>query len=223
MDAPDLPQTEHLQALAGLRRINRVSRTTGTMVRPLLAFAKRQRLKRVRLLDVASGGGDVPIAIALEAKRAKLIVELTLFDRSAVALDHAREQARRIGMDVQTIVGDAADGLPKDAYDAVTCSLFLHHLTQQDVTATLRNIKSVAACVVLISDLRRARLGLVAAHVGCRLLSRSDIVHFDGPASVRAAWTIAEMGTMADEAELTGATITRHWPWRMLLEWEQHV
>lgn len=223
MDAPDVPPTAHLQALAGLRRINRISRTAETMLGRLTAFGHRQRLKRLRLLDVASGGGDVPIAIALGARRAGLTVDLTLFDRSPVALDHAATQARMHRIDVQTIVGDAATRLPKDAFDAVTCSLFLHHLSATDVVATMANMLAVAAGVVLISDLRRARLGLVAAHIGCRLLSRSDIVHFDGPASVKAAWTVDELSEMAETAGLRGATITPLWPWRMLLEWERHA
>ena len=50
---------------------------------------------------------------------------------------------------------------------------------------------------VVISDLRRSRSGFVIAWIGTRLLSRSPVVHYDGPVSVRAAWTIRELAGFA--------------------------
>ena len=54
---------------------------------------------------------------------------------------------------------------------------------------------------------------------GSRLLTRSPIVHVDGPLSVRAAFTVAEARQLAERAGLSGATIRRHWPQRFLLSW----
>jgi hypothetical protein len=45
----------------------------------------------------------------------------------------------------------------------------------------------------------------VAAWTGCHLLSRSPIVHFDGPTSARAAWTRNELRTHAEHAGLVTA------------------
>ena len=74
-------------------------------------------------------------------------------------------------------------------------------------------------CVV-ISDLRHSAFGYFLAWVMCRLLSRSPIVHHDGPVSVRAAWTLEELRTMAAEAGLVRAQVRSCWPWRMLLVWQ---
>lgn len=222
MDAPDIDPARHLQALEGLRRINQISRAANVMLRPILAFAKRRQLTRLRLLDVASGGGDVPIELARLARRAGPTIDLTLFDISPTALEHAAECARRVGIEVMTQRGNAAEGLPDGPFDVVTNSLFLHHLARPDVTRVLANMKAVTNGVMVVSDLRRSSLGLIAAHIGCRLLSRSDVVHCDGPVSVKAAWTMEELSQLATEAGLNGAKFSRHWPWRMLLTWEQH-
>ena len=53
--------------------------------------------------------------------------------------------------------------------------------------------------LLLLTDLRRTHLGLAIAWIGCRVLSPSSIVRFDGPVSVRAAWTPAELAAMARE------------------------
>ncbi|HEV7299338.1 MAG TPA: methyltransferase domain-containing protein [Tepidisphaeraceae bacterium] len=220
MDAPDLAPQSHLRALAGLRRINRISFAARSMLGPLRQVAARERWRTVRLLDVASGGADVPIALATAAKRHGLELNLTLFDQSDVALDHARQQAEQAGHRVKVHAGNAVDTLPPGEFDVITSSLFLHHLTEADAVAVLANIRRAAPRVLLISDLRRSLPGLAAAHVGCRVLSRSEIVHYDGPASVRGAWTIDEMRRMATRSGLEGATVRRQFPWRMLLQWE---
>ncbi len=106
--------------------------------------------------------------------------------------------------------------------DVVTNSLFLHHIREpEQVVALLRRMAEIAGRMVVISDLVRSRIGLFGAWAGCRLLSRSKIVHHDGPASVRAAWTLQEIADFAAQAGMTGARIHRAKPWRMLLVWEK--
>jgi 2-polyprenyl-3-methyl-5-hydroxy-6-metoxy-1,4-benzoquinol methylase len=222
MDSPDVDELAHLQALEGLRRINRVSRTAGRMLQPILEFTRRSGLKRISILDVACGGGDVPIGLALEAQNHGLHVDLTLLDRSGTAIRQAATAAAQAGIQCRCIQTDALAESPSVKADVVTSSLFLHHVHQpRDVIEFLRRLSSVAERLLVISDLRRSRWGLAAAWAACRALSRSRIVHHDGPASVRAAWTVQEMSSFAQQAGLTGARIRRCAPWRMLLVWER--
>ena len=80
---------------------------------------------------------------------------------------------------------------------------------------------SAARRLVLVNDLRRTRFGFALAHLACRLLTRSPIVHHDGPLSVRAAFTSEEALELALEAGLAGAMISHHWPQRFLLSWRK--
>jgi hypothetical protein len=73
--------------------------------------------------------------------------------------------------------------------------------------------------MVLINDLIRSRLGYVLAYLGTRILTGSKIVRYDGPQSVRAAFTIPEAQQLAEQAGLQNAAISRHWPARFLLRW----
>jgi hypothetical protein len=85
----------------------------------------------------------------------------------------------------------------------------------------LRRMADAAGRLVLVNDLCRGATGLALAHLACRLLTRSPVVHTDGPRSVAAAFTPTELAGLAAEAGLTGATVTRHWPCRMLLSWRR--
>jgi 2-polyprenyl-3-methyl-5-hydroxy-6-metoxy-1,4-benzoquinol methylase len=222
MDSPDVEKGAHLQALAGLKRINFISRTAHKVLPPIYELARREKLDRISLLDIACGGGDVPIGVAIGLQRRGIGVDLTLLDRSATAVQQSSTVARKAGISCQGVQADVLMALPPVRADVVTNSLFMHHLRDpEEVLLLLRRMSEMADRMVVISDLVRTRMGLVGAWVACRLLTRSKIVHHDGPASVRAAWTAEEMVQLAKRAGLTGARIVSCAPWRMLLIWEK--
>jgi hypothetical protein len=137
------------------------------------------------------------------------------------AIAFARHRAAQRGAKVAFFSLDAlADSLPTD-YDVLSCSLFLHHLEEAQAVDLLRRMAAAARRCVLIHDLRRGLAGFWLACVGTRLLSRCDVVHLDGPRSVRAAFTVAEAAALARQAGLEGAVVTPRWPCRFLLSWQR--
>jgi len=106
-------------------------------------------------------------------------------------------------------------------YDVVMCSLFLHHLERGQARTLLARMAEQARRLVLVNDLVRSPAGWLLAHVGTRLLSRSWVVHTDGPRSVAGALTTAELREVAAEAGLVGAEVAGRWPFRMLLTWRR--
>jgi 2-polyprenyl-3-methyl-5-hydroxy-6-metoxy-1,4-benzoquinol methylase len=171
------------------------------------------------VLDVACGGGDLLIELARHAKRAGVDVAWSGCDISPTALDHARSAASKAGVTIAFYAHDVIAEPLEKTYSFVSSTLFLHHLRRPDAVRLLENVRGAASEAVFIDDLLRSRRGYLLAWLGCRLLSRSPVVHFDGPASVRAAFTPAEAIQLADEAGLHGATIRTHWPCRYLMEW----
>jgi 2-polyprenyl-3-methyl-5-hydroxy-6-metoxy-1,4-benzoquinol methylase len=224
MDAPDLDPTRHVQALRALARVNRVSGVASRVWQDVLSLSRergsRGRDEPLRLLDVACGGGDVMVDVARRARAAGVPLEVHGCDISPVALEHARKTAGRWGLEPSLHERDVlAEGLPT-GYDVVCSSLFLHHLSDEEAVDLLRSMAG-AGHRVLVQDLLRGTLGYVLAWAGLRLLSRSEVAHVDGPLSVRAAFSMAEIRTMATEAGLRGAVIRRGWPERFILRWRE--
>src|SRR5262245_12066156 len=58
MDQPGLSQESHRSALAALGRINFLSATAGALFAPLARLHGELGARKLRILDVASGGGD---------------------------------------------------------------------------------------------------------------------------------------------------------------------
>ena len=225
MDDPAIAPADHRAALQGLRRANRFSRSASIVWPVLRQLATDSTTAQpLKILDIASGGGDVTWEIARRAKRHHLPIQVEGCDRSQFAVEYAtKAQAASETFPVRFFPLDVLqDDLPK-GYDVLMCSLFLHHLSHEDAQRLLSRMADAAKRLVLINDLRRTRLGYALAYVGSRLLSRSPIVHYDGPLSVRAAFTSEEVLKLALEAGLKGATMTHHWPERYLLSWRKPV
>lgn len=219
MDDPGLDPAAHHRALRGLARLNWLSRPVTEMWPPIRAFAQRQS-GPLRLLDVACGGGDVTLALWRRAQRRRLPIEVHGCDISATALAHARETADRAGAKVNFHRCDVLGEPLPEGYHIITCALFLHHLTDEAIVQLLDRMRRHAALVV-ISDLRRTRLGLIITHLATRLMTRSRIVHVDGPRSVRAALTIDELRALTARAGMTDADVRPCFPERMRLVWHR--
>lgn len=218
MDRPDLDPQQHRAALRGLARLNAWS-GSARILWPAIERLARGRKGPLRLLDLATGCGDVPIRVALRARLRGMHLAITGLDRSPLALDEARDRARRHGLEAEFRQHDVvADDLPAARHDVVTCSLFLHHLSEGEVVTVLTRARQAASAMV-VCDLDRRPAGLALTWLATRLLTRSSVVHFDGLASVRAAFTPVEMAGLAARAGLAGAVVTRRWPFRWLLEW----
>jgi len=225
MDQPDLDAGEHHRALRALARINWLS-ASARILWPAIRNLCRERTAKgdatpVRVLDVATGGGDVPVRLWHKARRAHIPLEVAGCDFSSVALEHARTFATVHDAKVDFFSLDVlAAPIPK-GYDVITSSLFLHHLDEQQALTVLGKLRESAGQLALVNDLARSRTGWLAAYVGSRVLTRSPMVHTDAILSVEGAFTPNEALDLARRAGWNGATVQRKFPFRYLLSWRR--
>lgn len=220
MDDPALPPQEHDRALADLARLNSLARSAA-----ILWPAVREELQRAaaagrvaRVLDVATGSGDIPVTLGRWARLEGLEARWIGVDASEHALARASQRAAREGVPLELHCADATRALPVRA-DVVISSLFLHHLSEAQAMDALRAMSGAAHSALIVSDLRRSAPGLALAWTVSRALSRSPVVHFDAVVSVRGAFTERELAGLAQAAGLRGASVRRAWPQRMILQW----
>jgi SAM-dependent methyltransferase len=219
MDRPDL-DTQHLHgALRGLERVNWWSGSAAILWPRLRTLAHQGRGQRLRVLDVATGAGDVPIRLWHRARRAGLDMEIDGCDRNAATLQYARKRAEAKRATVQFFPLDVLRDDPPRGYDVIMSSLFLHHLDEDQATSFLRRLAAATRRMLLINDLVRSRAGFLLAYLGTRVLSTSPVVHTDGPRSVEGAFTLEEARALAEQAGLEGASVAPRWPCRYLLTW----
>ena len=217
MDDPSLPKHDHVLALKGLARLNRVSGVEGSMFRAVRKFVDGRPGRRLRVLDVASGSGDVPLGWVKRAQHEGWSIDLTCVDNRQTACEEQQRRAGEQGLKIQSLQQDCiAQPLPS-GFDVVTCSLFFHHLTNPQVFRLLQAMQLASVGGLVLCDLERSRLNLELVRVASHCLSRSSVVHYDATTSVRAAFTLDEFQTLASSALARPFRVHRVFPCRFLL------
>lgn len=221
MDDPTLEAGLHDAALDGLARLNRVGGIDRGFRRPIESLLRTMPAGPIRILDLATGSGDLPMRLDrwLARRRPDLERHWIGVDISDHALVRATDRARASGLHFEPHRCDVlADELP--SCDVAMCSLFLHHLDEPSAVTAIRRLDAAARLGVVLGDLRRTRLGLALASTAARLLSRSPVVHADAPASVRAAFDDTEFERIVHEAVgAASPSFARTFPERRIAWW----
>jgi ubiquinone/menaquinone biosynthesis C-methylase UbiE len=212
LDADAGSPAEIARSLADIRFVNRWFGGVSTTSALVQHVAERTGRADFSLLEVAAGSGDVPESTQRRLQYRDIRLAITLLDRRASHLP---------GLNPRVVAADAL-ALPfrDQSFDLVACGLFAHHLEPDGVVAFVNEALRVARVAVLINDLIRDPLHLGLVYASLPLHGR--LSRHDGPASVRGAYTVAEMSEML---RLTGAArveITRHYLFRMgVVAWRE--
>jgi SAM-dependent methyltransferase len=181
--------------LRDLARINR--RLGGTAAsRTALARLLDGRTGPATLLDVGTGGADIPLALLADASRSGRQLRITAVDSRQEVLDAARAVDGRVGTTrgLELMLGDGRSlPWPDRSFDVVHASLLVHHLEPPEAIAFLVEAARLARRGVVVNDLVRARHHWIGARVLLAASTRNRSTRYDGPLSVRRAYTRVEL------------------------------
>ncbi len=222
MDDAEVDLQQHWEALSALKRIHRCSNRDFFLWRELQQLAPPHGDPPLRVLDIATGGGDLPITLWHRAKQSNQAMYFDGCDRSEQALAYARRDAEESHAHVRFFPYDVFQGPLPAGYDVLLCSLFFHHMSEDEVMDFLRRAHQAAGKALLVYDLDRTYLSYWAVWLGTRLLARgSRMAKYDGLVSVQAAFTVAEVQKLARNAGMAGVVIRRVFPAGYLLSWRR--
>ena len=152
-----------------IQRVNRLLGGSSVILRhvPTL-LSTTSATEPVTILDLATGSGDIPLAISQWARRRNLPLRIVASDVSPAILELARKQTS--GDPAITIAEYDARSvpLPDKAFDIVLCSLSLHHFSADNAIRVLRQMDRLARRGFILNDLRRGRIGYAAAWIASR-------------------------------------------------------
>lgn len=200
----EVPPPEEQARIAGyLAFVNRWLGGTSAVAHHL-----RGRSEPLVLLDVAAGAADITRSLAGQFPNVK-----------AIALDLSEWMLSLVG-GVPRIRGDAFRLPVRDrSVDFVISTHFFHHLDDEQVVRVLREFDRVARRGIIVNDLLRRRRALF--WIKLLTLGANRYVKFDGPQSVRRAFTVPEIETLARRAGLGWLRVTVHFGHRFTLAGER--
>jgi ubiquinone/menaquinone biosynthesis C-methylase UbiE len=196
--------------LRDLRRIN--DRLGGVALSAAAIDALAAHRTELSLLDVGTGGADIPVALlerAAASGRHWSIVGLDNRPEVLAAAVLARPDLA-VTDGLQLHVGDGTSlPYPDDSFDVVHCSLVVHHCTPDEAVILFREMARVARLGVVVNDLDRRWLGWLGAMLIGHLLTRNRYTRHDAPLSVRRAYRRDEMVAMLRAAGLAPVRVIR--------------
>jgi ubiquinone/menaquinone biosynthesis C-methylase UbiE len=204
---------DDVAALAGnLRDLRRINRWLGGVQ---LSAAGIEALAAHRLdvtmLDVGTGGADIPMALLQTADRRGRRLAVVGIDSRSEIVAAARAAAEAASVDLtrlQIVVGDGRSiPFPDRSYDVAHASLMLHHLEPEDALELLREMGRVARLGIVVNDLERSRLGWLGAWLIGHLMTGNRYTRRDAPLSVRRAYRHDEAAELIRAAGLIPVAI----------------
>lgn len=214
MDAPDLPPEVYTAVLRDLASVNTVTLAR----RPTLDFLERalHGRKSFKLLDVGYGEGDMLRAIARWAASKNIVAELVGIDLNANSFE-AATAATSARYAIEYRAGDYTD-VTGHNFDFIVSSLVAHHMTHDQLIAFLRFMDGEARAGWFVNDLHRHAFAWRGFPLLAKLMRWHPIVRHDGQMSIARSYRPDEWPDILREAEVTGATVRRVFPFRLCVE-----
>jgi SAM-dependent methyltransferase len=210
LDGPldDLPALS-----SNLRDFRRINRWLGgaSLSEPAIDAIAAHR-PELTLLDVGTGGADIPVSLLdRAARRGRRWSCVAIDNRPEVLAAAVRIRpvvAETPGLELH--VGDGrALPYPDRSFDVAHASLLLHHLPPDEAVTVLREMARVARQGVVVNDLERGRTGWIGAWLVGHLLTGSRFTRHDAPLSVARAYRAGEMIALLRASGLTPVRVVR--------------
>lgn len=182
-------------------------RTWVRHVRPVLSTSGINTL-----LDIGSGGGDVPRAFARWASRDGFRLDITAIDPDERAFVFATSQPSVPGLKFRRAF--SSELVQEGArYDVVTSNHVLHHLNAAELGWLLADSEQLSIRLALHSDIERTAIGYPLFSLGTLPL-RGSYIRVDGLTSIRRSYRAPELRAIVPE----GWRVERQFPFRNLLK-----
>lgn len=214
MDDPNVDPAQLEKALVFIRSVNK---RHGGIAASISAVSKQARripaTETIRILDVATGSADIPLAIAHWAKGASRRVEITAVDNHPTTLNLAQAHLAGADADLASRVtlarGDArrlTDDFDAGSFHIVHTAMFLHHLPEIELLTVLRVMDRLASHALIAADILASPISSIA--IKLMTLTKPEIIKHDARVSVENGFTSRELKDFAKRVGLESPRVS---------------
>lgn len=216
IDTGNHSREEYEQFLSDTAFINRHLGDRRALERTLFRDVKTKGLRELKLLDVGAGSGELLWATSRFASDSGLRAALTGIDLNEVSVRAAATTLQEYS--ISFVRGDALKLPFRDrSFDYVISSLFLHHLSDEQIGLALEEMARVARLGVYVIDLERNALAYLLFRAASIAFRFSPMVRHDGALSVQRGFKPLELLSAARDHGFTSARVVRSFPFRLVL------
>ena len=168
----------------------------------------------LRVADLGSGGGDTLRHIARWARKNGVAVELTGIDANDFMLRYAAAKSQLFPEISYRQLDIFSAEFRAEEFDIITCSLFCHHFTDDDLSGFFQQWARQVRVAVVINDLHRHWLAYYSIKWLTRLFRGSYLVRHDAPLSVARAFRRPDWARLLRTAGIEQYELRWRWAFR---------
>jgi 2-polyprenyl-3-methyl-5-hydroxy-6-metoxy-1,4-benzoquinol methylase len=216
LDEPNIPKELLFKNLKELELINRTLGGHSISlegIRELLT----DKSKIYNIIDIGCGGGDAMKEIAHWAERHEYKVNIIGVDMNADCIEFTKQACKQYP-NISGVVMDYRDYLKtNNNVDIIHCSLFCHHLTNDQLIELFIHMNRYTKSGAVINDLQRHWLAYYSIKFLTRVFNGSSLVKNDAPISVLRGFRKAELENVIQSAGIKDVTVEWKWAFRYLI------
>lgn len=176
----------------------------------------------IRIADIGCGGGDTLREIAKIATKKGWNIELTGIDANAFTVDFAKKASEAYPQ-IQFVQADVLhESCRLQDFDLLLCSLFLHHLTNEELDLLFDKAKSAGVMGMVVNDLQRNPLAYYGFQAISLIQRPSDMAKQDGLVSILRGFRRKELVSFMKKHKVFSHHIRWKWAFRYLLVFAFH-
>ena len=217
LDKGDYTAEEYEGCIVELQLVNRWLGDATALRDSLLKQIEKLDLRSFSVVDVGAGSGELLQVIAGWSRKTNRHARLAGVELNARSASAITERSTAYP-EIDAVRGDAFQ-LPfrNKQFDYAICSLFTHHFKDDKVIAILRELSRVAARGIFVIDLHRHPVAYCFFTTVARLFLHNRLIREDGALSILRSFTPVELSTLAARANLEDISVTRSFPYRLVL------
>lgn len=202
------------QTLKELRTINRWLGGNHVTTRGLNDLISKNPQKSYEIVDIGCGGGDMVRVMHHWAQKHGISANFTGIDANRNIIELAKVRQRDLP-EVQWKVQNVFEPeFSTEKTDFVTCTLFTHHFTDQELVTLLLAIRKKARIGLVINDLHRHPLAYYSIRWLTKWFSKSPMVQHDACLSVLRSFSRTDWERILNLAGIHQYHIRWFWAFR---------
>lgn len=167
------------------------------------------------IADLGCGSGGMLKVINNWAKQHHIKVNLTGIDANPNVIKFARDNHKDLNINFLAL-NILSENFKTHNYDIILCTLLLHHFLSEEIVELIKQLKDQARIAVIVNDLHRHPIAYYSIKWLTGLFSRSEMVKFDAPLSVKRGFTKKELIEILNKAGIQNYSLV----WKYAFRWQ---
>ena len=202
-----------------LKELDILNRTTGGHATSLKGVKQlvTNHHKTYHVVDLGCGGGDSLKAMAVWARQNNYKLRLTGVDINPIVIEYFKIHCSDYPEISGTVSGYREYLHKTESIDIVHCSLFCHHLSDEQLKELFIHFRQHIRTGFIINDLHRYWLAYYSAWLFPRLLNGTPLAKNDGPVSVLRGFKYDELISLLKKANIPNYSLSKERIFRFLI------